>query len=139
MSSAHNPTPTPQTPGSIGPVPVVASPDQPNRKWMWGLLAMALAAVGLYFYSNRPQDTGTSNIAQTRSATVLAGNVQRTLRLTGTTSAEKYVSLIAPSLRGSRSGGGSGGGSGGAGCGGGFAGDELGVADASGRRVDGAA
>ena len=117
MSSAHNPTPTPQTPGSIGPVPVVAGPDQPNRKWMWGLLAMALAAACLYFYSNRPQDTGTSNIAQTRSATVLAGNVQRTLRLTGTTSAEKYVSLIAPSLRGSRSGGGSGGGSGGAGIG----------------------
>ncbi len=117
MSSAHNPTPTPQTPGSIGPVPVVANPDQPNRKWMWGLLALGLSAAGLYFYSNRPQDTGTTNIAQTRSATVLAGNVQRTLRLTGTTSAEKYVSLIAPSLRGSRSGGGSGGGSGGAGIG----------------------
>ena len=117
MSTAHNPTPSPQTPGSTGPVPVNANPNRPNRKWMWGLLALGLTAAGLYFYSNRPQDTGASNIAQTRSATVLTGSVQRTLRLTGTTSAEKYVSLIAPSLRGSRTGGGGGGGGGNGGAG----------------------
>ncbi len=46
-------------------------------------------------------------MVQLRSATVIAGKVQKTLRLTGSTAAEKYVSLIAPSLRGSRSGAGS--------------------------------
>ncbi|MFN7542807.1 MAG: efflux RND transporter periplasmic adaptor subunit [Acidobacteriota bacterium] len=39
-----------------------------------------------------------------RTATVQTGAIERTLRLSGVTAAEKFVSLIAPQIRGSRSG-----------------------------------
>lgn len=60
-------------------------------------------------------------MAVVRTAKVTQGTVMRTIRLTGTTGAEKFSSLISPQLRGNRSGGGRDGGfrSGGGGGGGG--------------------
>ena len=117
MSSLHVPSPTPPTPKATGLKPIAGHPKGKSRGWVLGLFAIALAALGLYTYSRQP-DKGKNDIVQLRTAPVTAGKVQKTLRLTGNTAAEKYVSLIAPSLRGSRTGAGSGlGGAAGAGIG----------------------
>jgi hypothetical protein len=50
-------------------------------------------------------DSG-KQIVALRTATVTTGPVVHTLRLTGTTGAEKYSSLVSPQLRGNRGGGG---------------------------------
>jgi biotin carboxyl carrier protein len=54
--------------------------------------------------------TNTAALAAIRTATVSTGGVIHTLRLTGTTGAEEYSSLISPQLRGSRTGAGNTGG-----------------------------
>lgn len=49
--------------------------------------------------------SGAKATAGVRTAAVVQGTLQKTIRLAGTTTAEKYVSLIAPQLRGGRGGG----------------------------------
>ncbi len=118
MSSAHLPSPTSQSPGSTNPVAVAQGPNHPRRKWWIALLALVSAAgLGLYCYNNRDVGNASSPLVQVRTASAVAGTIQRSLRLTGTTAAERYVSLVAPSLRGSRSVAGGGGGATGAGIG----------------------
>lgn len=118
MSSAHLPSPTSPSPGSTNPVAVAQGPNHPRRKWWIALLALVSAAgLGLYWYNSRDVGNASNPLVQVRTASAVAGTIQRSLRLTGTTAAERYVSLVAPSLRGSRSGAGGGGGAPGAGIG----------------------
>ena len=117
MSSANVPNVNPGQPAASGPVPVATGKGAPRRGWIWALGFLLLAAAGVYLYRAQPEKS-TAQVVQLRSATASSGKLIRTLRVTGTTTAEKYTSLIAPSLRGSRGGGGGGQGQGGGGGGG---------------------
>lgn len=103
------PAPTPSSPSSQGPQAVIPErPPRSSRTWMW-LTALALVAGAGYWYWQGRQQVGQSATALTiRTVAVQSGKIEKTLRLTGVTAAEKYSSLIAPSLRGGRSAGGGG-------------------------------
>ncbi|MEZ5354961.1 MAG: hypothetical protein R2762_20180 [Bryobacteraceae bacterium] len=103
-NSGRQPDPNPapsQTPAS--------EPEhvRPPRSWgLWIFLLLVVAAVAGGFWYRQAQATAKTQatFAQLRTHVVKAGPLERTLRLTGTTSAEKYASLLAPQLRGSRGG-----------------------------------
>ncbi|MBI3208819.1 MAG: hypothetical protein HYZ37_07945, partial [Candidatus Solibacter usitatus] len=101
-----------------------------GRGWLW-LTIFAVIGAGLYvlYQKNLAEEAIASKRAAAvsiRSATMAAGKVLATLRLTGTTGPEKFTTILGPQMRGSRSfsgGGGSymgkgGGGRGGSGGGG---------------------
>lgn len=92
------PTPAPHRPRSFaGPIVLV--------------LLVAAAATGYFLWrrnAQAAQQGGPGGIAGIRTTVVAMSSLQRTLRLTGVTAAEKYASIIAPQLRGSRPGGGGG-------------------------------
>jgi HlyD family secretion protein len=103
------PAPTPASSSSSGPKVVIPErPPRGSRAWIW-LTALALCAgAGYWYWQNRQQESQTATAVTVRTAAIQGGKVERTLRLTGVTAAEKYSSLIAPSLRGGRSSGGGG-------------------------------
>ena len=93
------------------PSPTV-QPAKERRKglpgWAWMLLLLALIAGGWLAWRQLGQQLkpgGPAGIQAVRTAVAKAGEVQRTLRLTGTTSAERFASLTVPQLRGMRGGG----------------------------------
>jgi len=70
------------------------------------LLVAGAAGAGYWYWQNQQHSAETAATAVVvRTATVDKGRVEKTIRLTGVTAAEKYSSLIAPSLRGGRGGG----------------------------------
>ena len=96
-----NPQPTPSAPPGAGPQ-VVAPPELPRRKskaWIWGLVLVVAGAAGYVTWQKRQEQAAQSNVVAVRTAPAQTGPIAKTLRLTGVTAAEKYVSLIAPSLR----------------------------------------
>ena len=102
--------PTPGVPTSA-PALVPPRPKPSGKKRLGWIIFLIIAAVGIergIHYANRPVPE-TSASAVIRTSTIAQGVVERTIRLTGTTGAEKFSSLISPQLRGNRSGGGSGG------------------------------
>jgi len=101
------PAPTPGAPSSTGPKAVVPErPPRGSRNWIW-LIALALCAgAGYWYWQDRQESAQTATAVAVRTVAVQTGKIEKTLRLTGVTSAEKYSSLIAPSLRGGRSSGG---------------------------------
>ncbi|MBL8242421.1 MAG: efflux RND transporter periplasmic adaptor subunit [Bryobacterales bacterium] len=110
MSGASLPNlqPSPAAPSGAGPQ-VVAPPELPRRGskiWIWGLALGALAAAGYMTWQKRQQEAAQANVVAVRTAPAQSAPIAKTLRLTGVTAAEKYVSLIAPSLRGGRGGSG---------------------------------
>lgn len=116
MSGAALPNVQPPSSGQPGTGPqVVTPPELPKEKsygWVWLLALAAAAAVGYWAWQNQQQKAAQATVVALRTAPAQSGPIVKTLRLTGVTAAEKYVSLIAPSLRGGR-GGGSGGSGGG--------------------------
>jgi len=85
-------------------------PEEPSRgksrAWVWMLLVAGAAGAGYWYWQNQQHSAETAATAVVvRTATVDKGRVEKTIRLTGVTAAEKYSSLIAPSLRGGRGGG----------------------------------
>lgn len=103
------PAPTPSTPGAAGPKAVIPErPDRPNRLWMWLTAAVVCAGAGYWYWQNQQESAQSKTTVAVRTAAVQGGKLEKTLRLTGVTAAEKYSSLIAPSLRGGRSAGGGG-------------------------------
>lgn len=103
------PSPTPSTPHTAGPKPVAPElPPRSNRAWLW-LTLLAVCGAGAYWYWQTQQESAQSTAAvAVRTVAVKSGKLEKTLRLTGVTAAERYSSLIAPSLRGGRSAGGGG-------------------------------
>jgi HlyD family secretion protein len=100
------------------PVDKPSSPrlvETPRRRSRLGWLALAAGAGlagGAVWYATRPApSTGSGGppVAAVRTATVVAGSIDQTVRLTGSTGPTKYASIIVPMLRGSRSGAGRGG------------------------------
>ncbi len=104
-----------QLPKTTVPAPVIApqAPSPPvthaqkpaGRGWIWFVVLIAVAG-GAYFLYTRAGAPADASVATNgiRTYTVQGGKVEQTLRLTGSTSAEKYSSLLAPQIRGSRSG-----------------------------------
>jgi HlyD family secretion protein len=88
------------------PEVVPARPRRPGNGgiWLGSILALVMIAGALYWQrrsaSNRPATPAAGAI---RTATVKTGMVEATLRLSGSTAAENFVSLITPQLRFSRS------------------------------------
>ena len=109
-SSALPEFPSPvATPPPSG-TPRMVAPEEPrrgrSRVWVWVLLLVVTAGAGYWYWQRQQHSAETAATATVvRSATVDKGRVERTIRLTGVTAAEKYSSLIAPSLRGGRGGG----------------------------------
>ena len=105
MRSAQATVPAPQSPARP---PESTQPERSrsggSRKWIVGLvlIAAAVGAAALWQRQQAARQAATSNIEVIRTHKVSGGGLDRTVRLTGTTSAENFVSLIAPQLRGSR-------------------------------------
>src|ERR1700682_4388418 len=103
MSVAPAPAIPPQA-----PQPQVV-PARPRRLgngsiWVGSILALTMIAGAFYWQrrsaSNQPPAPAAGAI---RTATVKTGVVEATIRLSGATAAENFVSLITPQLRFSRS------------------------------------
>ncbi|MBI2688834.1 MAG: HlyD family efflux transporter periplasmic adaptor subunit [Acidobacteria bacterium] len=110
MSGATLPNVQPSTPGQPGTGPqVVAPPEFPRRRsraWVWFLLFAITAGAGYWAWQKRQDQAEKVNVVALRTAVAQTAPLTKSLRITGVTAAEKYVSLIAPSLRGGRGGGG---------------------------------
>ena len=88
---------------------LVPEPERPGRgrKW-WPVAIVLLVAAGGLLWQTKLEtgfDGGGGGAGLTVAPAVPAdrGRIDRTLRLTGTTAAEKFVSLTSPRMRGSRS------------------------------------
>ena len=104
-------TPSPAPPAPAGPQSVpVAAPPPSSTNWAsrlttWALLAgVVIGAWWAYQKMTAADPVAVQALAELRTETVAPGTVTKSMRLTGVTAAEKYVSLIAPQMRSSRSG-----------------------------------
>ncbi len=108
----------PRVSGAIAPVQApqkpVLSPSAPQpsgsgrRKLLLAvvLVVILLSVIGLMWRrraAEQAAQVGRTAVAAVRTMRVGPGSIRRSLRLTGVTSAENFVSLISPQLRGSRS------------------------------------
>ena len=107
MSGASLPGLVPKL-ASAPPITEPAVKRPKSRGGLWTLLLVLLAAAGAYWLRNSSTDTtaGKSGPVITRTAAITQARLDKTIRLTGTTGAENFVSLVGPQLRGSRGGGG---------------------------------
>src|SRR4051794_4908552 len=105
--AASQPATLQPTPPSPAVVPPAVKPPSGNRipYILIGILAVAGLGYGLWKYQAAGQTARSkaAAVAAIRTATVARGDIVQTLRLTGTTGAEKFASLLVPQLRGSRS------------------------------------
>lgn len=102
VNSASGEVPTPQ-PSGASSRPVPHAPPSNWRRWV--VLVVVCAVIGWVVYwskSKAEAATRNSTVNQVRSAAVQSGPVEKTIRLTGTTGAERFVALITPQLRGGR-------------------------------------
>lgn len=127
-SSAPSPgVPQPQITPQPGPtvVPQRETPP-PRRKGLWtALIALALVGGGLAYYLNQQSEAaklaakGGGGIIAVSTAVVGLGDVNATVRVNGTITAQNFAALLAPRIQGSRSGMNRGGDNNGRGAGGG--------------------
>src|SRR2546422_572445 len=97
----------PSRPEPSGPKIVKPAPHRPRSNALWlGLAAAAIVAgAGLYLNRDRlsPKEGGGGpGGTVVRTAVIAAGDLHRTLRVTGVITAERFSAIIAPQLRGSR-------------------------------------
>ena len=111
-SGASAPTLAPP-PGVVPPVPALVPPKPKRsrgRRWVGLIVFLLLAAIaierGVHFVKNASPSAQKAAAAVIRTSPAQAGSIDRTVRLTGTTGAERFSSLISPQLRGNRSGAG---------------------------------
>jgi biotin carboxyl carrier protein/LysM repeat protein len=104
-----NPQVNPELPKIPVAVPRADKPRRRARYWALGsfllLCALAAGAVYLWRQGSPALQRGGAGGAAVRTAAVGAGNLEKTLRLSGVTVAERYSSLTVPQLRGRRGGG----------------------------------
>jgi multidrug efflux pump subunit AcrA (membrane-fusion protein) len=137
---APNPLPEHEPP-QPRPVPVAPRPAPPRRRrWLVLLILSGVAAAGALYLRNlqmQPATGGGPPLVSVPTASVVTGDLERTIRLSGTTAARNFATMVAPMMRGGRGnsmgevlsistgagrrggGGGGGGNSGGGGGGGG--------------------
>jgi HlyD family secretion protein len=91
------------------PIPSLESlkpePHHRGRRWWLLVAAVIVAVVGFLYWQQR--ETARKQQARkaagfVRTAVVRMGTLERTLRLTGTTAAEKFATIITPTLTGQR-------------------------------------
>lgn len=106
MSAPQLPLPQPPPPVRQSAPPPVAPRRAIPWGWIVGFLSIALITGGLYYWWQSGQATQAARASATalRTGSAQAGKVEVTIRLTGVTAAERFVSLIAPQMRGSRGG-----------------------------------
>lgn len=92
------------TPGRH-PVAPSGAPSGAANKYLIFLGLAVVAGLGWWLWQKQLSQQADANrlAAAVRTHTVAGGHLDRTIRLTGVTTAEKFVSLIAPQLRGGRS------------------------------------
>ncbi len=92
----------------LGPTVVPSHEEErrPTSKWLIVLVLVAICGAGYWLWQKQEaMDRQAAQVREgVRTATVQGGSVEKTKRLAGVTAAEKFVSLIAPQIRGSRSG-----------------------------------
>jgi hypothetical protein len=98
------PTPRPER-EQPRPQPVAPPPAKPRRRWWIAPVLLAVvAAAALYFRSVQPQaatGSGTTVLA-VPTAPVVARDLKRILRVTGSTAARNFAILTVPQMRGGR-------------------------------------
>ncbi len=90
-----------------GPSAVPSRPEKPrSRGWIWVLLLLIAGAAGLWYWRSQStqQTEAKASQAGIRTHQVSTTPIETSIRLTGVTAAENYISLTSPQLRGSRSG-----------------------------------
>ena len=99
----------PVQPSVIPPSPPAPQHEQSTpgggaRKYMVVLGLLIVGGLAWWLWQKQLSQQADANrvIASVRTHTVSGGRIDRTIRLTGATTAEKFVSLIAPQLRGGR-------------------------------------
>ena len=100
-----NPVPAPQ-PGAPKPS-IVPSPEPPKRgpaRWFISL-ALILIVGGLAYWKFQAAKTGGPGgpVISVPAVPVVAGDIRRSVRVTGTVAARNFASLLAPRVLGSRS------------------------------------
>lgn len=107
MNLPATPPPAPTTAPKISQ-PSVARPPAKRRSWGLPLVLLVVGGLGYFGWTQYQKNVENERLAAVRQAIPTAqaapGGVSQTLRLTGTTSAERFVSLVTPQLRSSRSG-----------------------------------
>ncbi len=97
----------------FGPTVVPDHKDErgPTSKWLILLILVTVCGAGYWMWQKQAAaDRQAAQVREgVRTATVQGGSVEKTKRLAGVTAAERFVSLIAPQIRGSRTGRGRGG------------------------------
>jgi HlyD family secretion protein len=87
----------------LSPKPTLVERPRPKRRLTGLWIALALVVVGataIYFYRSHSQAARASAPSALRTVKVAGGSASPTLRLTGTTTARVYASIIAPLMRG---------------------------------------
>jgi hypothetical protein len=99
---AKPPAAVPSAQPDVQPKPVVPKPpEKPSRRWWLAGLAVALVAAAGW-WALRPANTEAqaAAVSVVRTVKVASGNIQRTLRVAGTTSARNFANIAAPMMRG---------------------------------------
>ncbi|MEI9974502.1 MAG: HlyD family efflux transporter periplasmic adaptor subunit [Ignavibacteriota bacterium] len=105
MSSLPNTAPLP-APEPTAPKPAVVPPQEPEKpgpgRW---LIAVALILIvgGLAYWKTQSAAKTGGPIVAVPTVPVVAGDVRRSVRVTGTVAARNFASLLAPRVLGSRS------------------------------------
>jgi len=111
LDSAPLPDPgrEPVAPRPAAPRPSVVPPREPDKRRpaRWAIpLALVLIAGGLAYYlkSRAAAKTGGAGpVITVPVVSVVVGDINRTVRVTGTVTAKNFASLLAPRIQGSRS------------------------------------
>ena len=101
MSAASHSVPAPvkQQP-SLAPAPVPARPT-PSRPWKWIVLFAVLGVAAYFGYRALATNaTPATPIVAVQTAKVTIGNLERTIRVGGQTSAINLANVTAPAMRG---------------------------------------
>jgi HlyD family secretion protein len=145
MQSNASSVPAPGLPPQPSPAPLPGpsvvpqrETPPPRRRRLWMFLALiAVAGGGLAYYLNQQSEAaklaakGGGGIISVSTAVVGLGDLNATVRINGTITAQNFVSLRAPRIQGSRSGMNRGGEGGGGRGGGGGGGGPMGGGDAT--------
>jgi multidrug efflux pump subunit AcrA (membrane-fusion protein) len=100
MSALGNPASVPvQTPEPAAPLP-----EAPSRFRRWWLLVAVVVLVGggvaAYLARSQAKPAPAAAVPAVRTVKVTSGTLERTVRVSGQTSARNYANIIAPLLRG---------------------------------------
>lgn len=105
MSTLTNAAPLP-VPQPEAPKPSVVPPLEPRKrspaKWLISLFLILILG-GLAYWKFRPAAKTGGPVITVPVTSAIAGDLQRTVRVTGTVAARNFASLLAPRVLGSRS------------------------------------